>query len=226
MKKREQDENLAKAMNVESDLPPDADLEERFNDFWKKNGAGIFGGIALGAVLVVGVQGYQYMEQKRETGIQEAYAAAADTDSKLAFGTEHESHQLGAMALLQVADARYAEGAYAAAEELYERAKEGLTDSLLSGRAQIGQGMSLLMTGETAAGQAVLSGIAMNSGLLDQIRGEAAYGLMVSHWEQENLDGMRDALAVIEGLDNPGVWQMRALQIQDRVPELAADSES
>ena len=42
-------------LNPESDLPPDADMEERFNDFWKNNGTSVFGGIALGAVIVIGI---------------------------------------------------------------------------------------------------------------------------------------------------------------------------
>ncbi len=207
----------ARDPNADSELPPDADLEERFNDFWKRNGAGIFGGIALGAVIVIGLQLYRHFEQKREDGIRAAYAEAQTPEELLAFAGSHAGHQLAALASLQVADARYAEGQYAAAAELYAQAARGFSDPVLVSRALLGQGMSLLQSGAVESGHALLEAVALDGAGLAQIRGEAAYHLAVSRWERGDLQGARAALDIILQLPDAPLWTFRANQLSGRL---------
>lgn len=221
--KKPEDESLPPQPNQldpDSELPPDADLEERFNDFWKKNGAGIFGGIALGAVLVVGFQTADYLKGQKAESVQAAFAEATSTEAKITFAEEHADHRLAGVALLEVADGQFESGEFVAALENYERAKDGLAGTLLEGRAQLGEGMALLLTGERAAGEAVLRSLALNNSLMDQLRAEAAYSLAVSCWEAEDWEGVQSALEIMDGLAAPGMWQFRATQLRERVPQL------
>ncbi|HKJ90550.1 MAG TPA: tetratricopeptide repeat protein [Oceanipulchritudo sp.] len=203
-------------LDPESDLPPDADVEERFNDFWKRNGPGIFGGIAIGALLVVGIQVYQYLGEKKEEEIGQAFAETATEEEKLSFANTHSEHQLGALAWLQVADARYGEDAFAEAAELYDSAAESFEDPTLRTRAQLGQGMSLLQSGSVEAGRAVLESVALNRSALDQTRGEAAYHLAVSYWEAGEEEQVEEATSIILDLEAP-FWEFRATSLRDRL---------
>ena len=104
-KKDPKQPELPPHLNPESDLPPDADLEERFNDFWKNNGTGIFGGIAIGAAIVIGIQLVQYFSDKKEEAIRQEFSVASTTEAKLEFAGDPEDHQLAGLAQFQVADA-------------------------------------------------------------------------------------------------------------------------
>jgi predicted negative regulator of RcsB-dependent stress response len=201
---------------TESDLPPDADLEERFNDFWKRNGAGIFGGIAIGAVVVIGIQFFQYFQDRREDGIREAFAAAQGIPAKQEFAAAHPKHQLGALAQLQVADARYESGEYDAAAGAYADAARIFADPVLASRALLGQGMSLLRTGATEAGLAVLESVALDAAALAQTRAEAAYHSAVVHWESGDLQRVDEMTGMILDLEAP-FWVFRASALRERL---------
>lgn len=210
---------------VDSDLPPDADLEERFNDFWKKNGPGIFGGIAIGAVVVVGIQLFQYMGEQKEASIREAFAAADTLEAKVSFAEAHPDHELAGLAHLQVADVRYDEGRFAEAAESYAASARSFTDPTLVSRALLGQGMSLLRTGQGESGRALLEAVAMDATALDQTRGEAAYHLAVSYWEMGQIEQAIDATGMIQGLDAP-FWSYRGELLGERLAHIGGVSSS
>jgi hypothetical protein len=203
-------------LNPDSDLPPDADMEERFNDFWKKNGPGIFGGIAIGAVIVVGIQLFQYFGEKKEDSIREAFAASNTIEEKISFADEYGDHQLAALANLQVADARYEEGAYADAADSYAEAAKGFDDPTMASRALLGQGMSLLLSGSLDSGRALLEVVALDTTALAQTRGEAAYNLAVTYWEAGDLERVAEITDIILELEAP-FWVFRANSLRDRL---------
>lgn len=211
------------ALDPDSELPPDADVEERFNDFWKNNGSGIFGGIAVGAVVVLGIQTFSYLGERKEAAISEAFAAADAIPAKVSFAEEHPDHQLGALARLQVADARFDEGDAAAAADLYAEASRGFDDPTLRTRALLGQGMSLLLAGSAEAGASVLETVALDASALDHTRGEAAYHLAVHYWEAGELEKVRETLDIVLELQAP-FWVFRANALLERL-NLATDAE-
>jgi len=203
-------------LNPDSELPPDADLEERFNDFWKNNGAGIFGGIAVGAVAVVGIQLFQYMGEQEEGSIREAFQAAQTMEAKATFIAENPDHQLAALAELQLADARFEEGAFAEAAGFYGSAAKDFIDPTLSSRALLGQGMSLIKGGDKEAGRAVLESVSLDPSALDQTRAEAAYHLAVSYWEDGNIEQVEEATNRVIELGS-SIWSFRATSLRDRL---------
>ena len=212
-----QEPKLPVDLNAESDLPPDADIEERFNDFWKKNGASIFGGIALGAAIVIGIQLFQYFDQKKEESIQEQFGAAQTVEEKIQFAEDHKDHQLGALAQLQVADERYKEGNYSEAAELYGATSKIFVDPTIVSRAVLGQGISLLQAGNREDGRSVLKAVTLDASALDQTRAEAAYHLAISYWEDQDNEKALEMTDVILQLDSAQFWAYRANLLRDRL---------
>ena len=217
MSKDKKDPVLPQNLNPDSDLPPDADMEERFNDFWKKNGVSVFGGIAVGAAIVIGIQLYQHLQQKKEDEIRAEFAAAATVEAKAAFASAHPDHQLAALAQLQIADSRYQEGEFEAAASLYADSAAVFADPTLVTRARLGQGISLLQAGTTDAGQAILEAVALDSSALDQTRGEAAYHLAVSYWEGGDKEKALETTEIVLQLDSAPFWVYRANALKERL---------
>ncbi len=215
--KDSQEPELPIGLNPESDLPPDADMEERFNDFWKRNGASVFGGIAIGAAIVIGIQLFQYFGEKKEDSIQEAFAAADTIEAKVDFAAEYPDHQLGGLAQLQIADARYEEGAYAEAAELYSATTKVFADPTIASRAVLGQGVSLLQAGKKEDGRAVLRTVALDGSGLDGTRAEAAYHLAISYWEEKDNEKALEMTDVILQLDSAPFWVYRANLLRSRL---------
>jgi predicted negative regulator of RcsB-dependent stress response len=226
-KKDPKQPELPPQLNPESDLPPDADLEERFNDFWKNNGTSIFGGIAIGAVIVIGFQVIQFMGDKKEQAIKDAFNASTTIEAKLEFAADNEDHQLAGLAQLQVADVRFSEGAFSEAAALYADAAKVFVDGTIVSRAILGQGMSLLQSGDLESGRSVLEAVARDSSALDQTRGEAAYHLAVSYWESGDRDSALETADIILQLDAAPFWAFRANSLRDRLgAEAFSDTDS
>lgn len=205
----------------QSDLPPDADIEERFNDFMKRNGMAIFAAIALGGAAVLGYQIYQYAGERAIASTQEAYRAAESSEEKLAFAEGHRNFQLAGVAFLEVADEAFEAKEYAAAAGHYAQAQAVLEAGPFRGRARLGEGLSRLLSGEASEGRELLQQVSSDVNLLDQLRAEAAYHLAVAAWEVEDFVQVQSALDTIFGLSNPGFWQDQAEDLESRIPELA-----
>jgi predicted negative regulator of RcsB-dependent stress response len=215
-KKDPKQPELPQGLKPESELPPDADLEERFNDFWKQNGTGIFGGIAVGAVIVVGIQLFQYMGVRKEQSIRDAFAAAGDTAAKIEFADEYPDHPLAGLAQLQIADMRYEDESFSEAADSYAAAARSFEDPTLVSRALLGQGMSLLRAGQMESGRAILEAIAFDNSALDQTRGEAAFHLAVSYWEEGDHQSAHETIDVILSIDSP-FWSYRGNLLKERL---------
>lgn len=227
MSKEDKSQKPAKAnpnpsADPDSELPPDADIEERFNDFWKRNGPGIFAAIALGAVIVLGVQGYQYAGERAEQAAQAAYQDIETLEDQITFAESHRKHRISGIAFLEAADESYENGNFEKAAALYREADQIFREGFFRSRARLGLGLSLVLKGEVAEAERNLQAVVNDSLALDQIRAEAAYHLAVLRWEQENFSGVRAALDVVFTLPNAGFWTMQASDLQERIPELAA----
>ena len=76
---------------------------------------------------------------------------------------------------------------------------------------------SVLQSGQTEAGQAVLRAIALDPSALEQTRGEAAYNLAVSYWEAGDLEKAIEAADIIQQLDAASFWAFRADALRERL---------
>lgn len=208
-------------LDPNSELPPDADLEERFNDFWKKNGASIAVAVVIAGLGVAGVQGWRWYQSKQEAEKAAAYAAAGDDSAKLAFAKANPGHALSGAALLEAADHEYASGEYTAAIEHYTLAAQSLAGTAFAERATLGLGISQIRAGQAEAGLATLDALAGNSLAVESSRAEAAYHAAVVRWERKDWTALKANLDLIDGLKEAPMWSFRAQGLRSRVPELA-----
>ncbi|MCD8481545.1 MAG: tetratricopeptide repeat protein [Verrucomicrobia bacterium] len=216
------EEKLPTDLNLDSDLPPDADIEDKFNDFWKRNGAGIFAGIALAAIAVTGYQTVQYLGERRENNMRAEYRMADSVEAKIAFAERHSGRELAGFAWLELADSAFEANDFSTAWQRYDQAASNLSaGTLLRQRARLGAAQSRLMGGQTEEALRALMTIAANPSYADSIRGEAGVTLAVAEWERGNFNEVSEALEVVLALSNAGFWTFRANELQDRIPQLA-----
>ena len=207
-----------------SDLPPDADMEERFTEFFRRNGTSLFGAIALAAVVVVGTMTYRHLQERSEIKTQEAFRAAQNDEAALtAFAQDNDDHQLGAIANFQLANLQYGKGEYRQALEHYQIAAEELTQAPYAERARMGMAMAQLQLGESENAIAMLQQIANTQGYLDTTRGEAAYHMAVYYWQNKDAEGMQSALDLLSGIEGAGMWAMRGDTLAEQLELLRGE---
>lgn len=216
-------EDAVKYLNPESDLPPDADAEERFNDFWKKNGPFIFGLLAVMAVVVVGLETWRYMQARGVEERAKEYGTLDSAAARLEFAKSNASTKTGGLAYLEVADSDFAEGNFEVAAEHYVAAQEGLAETPLEGRARLGAALAKVRLGQSEAYNE-LEMLARDPAVLAPYRGEAAYMLAVAQWEAGNLDQVRRALDLLATLDEAAGWQSMGRQLEASIPGLEEES--
>ncbi len=200
-----------------SDLPPDADIEDRFNDFWKKNGPTIFAAIAVFGLIIVGYQVYGFMQERKADRIAAEFNTLQDASAKLEFAERHGNTRLGGIAWLDLADDAFAAENFADAASRYETATRSLAGSPLSARARLGNAMSRLRLGEENAPM-LLDQLARDPEVLVSIRAEAAYLLAVTHYSGENFRQARRALDLLATFEDAPMWQQRGLRLESRLP--------
>jgi len=207
-------------LNPNSDLPPDADVEERFNDFWKQNGTFIFSLIGIVGLVVMGIQVKDYLSQRSTENRTAAYAEATGPAAKLIFAADNSNTKLGGIAYLETADQEYADGDFIQAANHYKSALEGLADTAFVGRARLGAALALHQNNDATAVN-LLDQIAHDPNLLEVTRAEASYHLAVIYWEQKSFEDVRRSLDLIEALEAAGTWQSQANYLKSQIPELA-----
>jgi tetratricopeptide (TPR) repeat protein len=209
------EKNMPKHAEVETVLPPDADPEDLFNDFWRKNGNQIFTMIGIAAIVVVAIQSYKYWQVQHEKGIQSQYVQASKHNDLPAFIEEHSGHRLAALATLEQANALYAKGDYVSAATEYSKAQSELEDSgLMRERAVLGEGMSLLMQGSEEA-IVVLDSLAAEVTTTSATRAEAWYHLAVHYLSGKNAEKAQEYLIKISEQEEKSFWNYRAQQLQE-----------
>jgi hypothetical protein len=220
--------NLPGSMN----LPPPAGhptpeqpvaIEPGFEDavqaFWDKNRRLILLACAAALLVVIGRYGWEYMAEQKEEGIRTAFARTADRPEQLAaFAKEHEGHALAGVALLRIADQRYAAADYRSALENYNKAASGLKNSALLGRARVGAAMSQLYSGDKAAAETALKAISADASLTKAVRAEAGYHLASLALEAGNHAEVDRVVAEIGKIDPAGIWSQRATTLVVRKP--------
>lgn len=208
----------ARPKDVDSELPPDADLEERFNNFWKNNGTFIFGAIALAALAVIGYQTYQWIARIGEERTRSAYASVESTEELIAFAEDNGGHPLSGLAYMELANRRYAAEDYTQAAAHFQKASEILKGSPTAGRARIGGAMALLLGSNPQSGTQALRDILGDNSLLSSVRAEAGYNLALHLWREGNYSSMEDVISQVEMLQESGLYGQQVMQLRQRIP--------
>lgn len=207
--------------DMDSVLPPGADAEDRFNEFIRTNATSIFSAIAIGAVIVIGMQAWRYYQQRVEEGTRADFAQAATSNAALlAFAQDHADHNLSGVAYMEVANKDYEAGDYIQAAEHYRMAVEHLQGNPLAGRASMGAAMATLLAGDTAAGTETLRSILNNPAYQNTTRTEAGHALAVYYWEQQDWTAMREVVDTVLTFDESLPYRQMTDSIRKRIPEL------
>lgn len=207
--------------DLESDLPPDADIEDRFNDFWKKNGAFVFITIALLAVIVVGTQLSGYLKGRGEENLRAEFAQITTDEARLAFAEANSKHPLSGLAYLELADQNYRTENFLLASTYYEKASAILAENnpLLAHRAQLGSGIAYLRASNNL-GLERLEDLANNPDAIETMRAEAAYHHAVATWEANRIAEAHRSLDLIDTFENAFEWQLLGRELRALIPAL------
>jgi len=157
----------------------DISIEERISMYWMENKGFIIGCIITLALVIVGFNAMGMYKDHVHAKIQQAYSTALADETLEDFAKANNTHPLGGLAALTLADEAYAAQDFAKALEFYTLAVDALSDNILVGRAALGQAFTLYHSGDEEAGLKALSAITANNTLPESARAEAAYHLAI-----------------------------------------------
>jgi predicted negative regulator of RcsB-dependent stress response len=193
---------------------PAPDFSAQAHAFWEKNRSFILGLCAVILMAIVGREGWEYYQARHEESIQEDFVATTNQPAKLAaFAAEHESHPLGGVAWLKLADSQYTSGDFKGAATNYVKAAQSLTESALKSRARLGAAMSQLASGDMNAGEAALKTLSADSAVEKVVRAEATYHLASLVQQAGREDEARKLAEEVGKIDATGLWAQRAYGI-------------
>jgi len=204
--------------DMDSALPPGADAEERFNEFWRENGTSIFVSIAIGAVIVLGMQTWRYIGERREEATQKAFAAADSSEKLLSFAVDHKDHALAGAAYFNVANSEYAAGQYLQAGEHYNLAKDRLAGSPFYERAALGAAMSEMLGGRTEQAVASLTAIMNTPDFLEITRAEAAFNLALHYVKVQDFKALATVCDLADSLDEKDMYAAMTRNMREQIP--------
>jgi hypothetical protein len=187
----------------------DISFEDRVSVYWMENKSFIIGCIFVLMFVIVAYQGMRIYNGQAELQLQEKYADARNNETLAEFAKANGNKDLGGFAALITADDAYKADDYSKALEFYTIAANGLSDSILIGRAQMGQAFALYQSGSEAEGLAKLNAVTADSSLAEAIRAEAAYHLAVEADAAGRTDEYDSYAAQINSSPLAGQWQQR-----------------
>lgn len=196
----------------------EAGFEDRMYLFWNKYQSWIVAAIVAVFVGLILYFAMNFLAERREAAIREAYSAAGTPEEKTAFAREHSGHNLAGAAALEVADVRFEEEAYGEAAELYGLAAESLAGHPLRGRAALGQAVAYIMLERPDDAESVLTTLADDPEVLTSARMEAKYMLASLAFERGDYERVRTLADEIESEDTMGFWSSRARTLVDESP--------
>jgi hypothetical protein len=203
--------------------PVQTDFAAQAQAFWAKNRPILYGACVVVLLAIIGHEGWGYFSAAREKNVQEEYIATSGTPDRLArFAADHAGHVLAGVALLQVADSKYAAGDFSAARDDYQKAIASLSDDTLKARARLGAAVSQVATGDQAGGEAALKALGSDTTANKNIRAEANYHLAMLAKDAGRIDEARKLVEEIAQLDGAGHWSQQAMMLSASLPAPAS----
>jgi hypothetical protein len=179
--------------------------------FWEKNRRVILAVCIAGLVAIIGREGWQLLADQREQGVRDDFAKVADRPDQLAaFAAANSGHALASVALLRLADAKYAAGDFRSAVDNYNKAAASLKEPIVLGRARLGAAMSQILGGDKAAGETALKAVGADTALPKGVRVEATYHLATLASEAGNTAELSRLVTEAGKIDAGSTWSQRA----------------
>jgi predicted negative regulator of RcsB-dependent stress response len=198
--------------------PPPAGAEEfalNVRLFWEKNRQTILLVILAGFLVILGREGWQWMQASRERGIQEEYAKLGERIEQLPkFASEHAGHALAGVAWLRLADDAYTKNDFKSAAAHYGKAIDSLPNVALQSRARLGAAMSQLAAGDKSAAETTLKALSADTKAVTSLRAEATYTLAVIAREAGKQEEARQLVDEVAKIEPMGLWAQRAFLLK------------
>jgi hypothetical protein len=217
-----QNVNAPRPQNAGTDsaLPPGADAEERFNQFWKDNGSSIFVCIVVGALIVIGAQTWRYVDGRIEKSTQTQYAHADSSDKLLTFAQDHPKHKLAGAAYLRVASGEFSRAQYKQAASHYTMAADRLAGLPLHERAVLGSALSELLDPTTVgSGVTDLTAILNNQDMTSLTRAEAGFNLALYYLEKHDYKNLAAVAAISDTFGEKNQFAEMTRSLRSQIPE-------
>ena len=205
--------------DMDSELPPGADAEERFNNFWRENGTSIFVSIAIAAVVVIGIQVWRYAGARAEEHAQTAFVSAGTTEELIAFAEDHSKHPLAGAAYIRVADDEYNSGQFKQATEHYLLAKDKLSGTPFYERAALGAAISEFLGGNVETGISDLRALLDNPDNLEITRAEAAFNLALYYLQKQDYKDLTGIIEIADTFGEKNAYAAMTRSFRNQIPE-------
>ena len=193
-------------------------FDEQLRVFWEKNHQGVYFGVTLVLLAVIGRYAYEALAIRREAAIETSFSSITAPVRLEAFARDHDRHPLAGAAWIKLADEAYAAGRFAEALTRYEKVTAALPGTPFASRALLGRAACLIQTGKTAEGAAVLKQVADDNAELKGARCEAAYHLASLAFESGDYDTVVKRTDQVMQLDSAGTWAQPAILLRARTP--------
>jgi hypothetical protein len=188
--------------------------EDRLQRFWEKYSGVVTAACFAVALGIVAKYGWEYYQGQREAAVQQDYAAAATVDQLKKFVLDHPNHALTPIAQLRLADAAYMAGRIAEARDDYAQVSNALSSGPFGARAQLGLGITQVLSGETAEGEATLKRLADDSSQFQAARAEAIYQLASLAAATGRADEVQKYATQLFQVDPSSPWTERIFVLQ------------
>jgi hypothetical protein len=198
--------------------------EEKLQLFWEKY-RGLVTLLCVAVSLgIVGKYAWNTYTDRQERAVQQAYTAAATVDQLKIFVRDHPKHALSRIAELRVADAAYVAGRIPEARDDYAAVALTLKSGPFAARAQLGLGITQILSGETAEGEATLHHLADDPSQFMAARTEAIYQLASLAAGAGRADEVQRYSSQLLQLDPNSPWTERAFTLEARLTAVRSPS--
>lgn len=215
----EEIQQVQRTPDMDSALPPGADAEERFNNFWKENGVSIFVSLTIAAVVVIGMQVWRYMDQRAQAHTQAAYTEANTSEKLVAFTLDHPKHPLAGAAYLKIAGDEFASGQFKQATEHYLLARDRLSGTPFYERAVLGAAVSEYMGGSEEAGISDMRAVLNNPDNLEVTRAEAAFNLAIHYIQKQDYAALTEIVNIADTFSEKDIYSLMTRSFRTQIPE-------
>lgn len=202
---------------VDSAILSGGDLEDQVTLIWEKNKKFIIYSI-VGIFAVFGIYHISgFMIKQGQLAVQEDYASADDSASKLAFAQKESGDPLSGFAYKELAAEAYEEGDYAKAAEYFENAS-GSAKGAIKEASQMGHAMALIQTGQSDQAESILKELVSNENAGNLA--EARYRLAALAVENEDFEYARTLIADLQTnfSQETFYWIQKAMTLQSKLP--------
>lgn len=205
----DQQDQLDERNLIDAGESEEISFEDRAQMYWMENRGFISGCVFVLALAIIAFNGMRIYKQKAEEKIQAQYAEALANESLADFAQNNSDKDLGGLAGLTVGDEAYIAGEFERALEFYSIAAGALSDTILGGRALVGQAFANYYAGNESEALAQLTNIAADANLPEAARAEAAYHLAVEANVSGDEESYQRYVAQIQDSTTAIQWQQR-----------------